>query len=96
MAGLPCPHCGELVEVFGSGGGRGVAESLTQLLGAPVPLLGSVPIDPRLREGGDTGVPIVVADPASPAAVALTAIARELGGRKTSLVGRPLTLTPVS
>ena len=96
MAGLPCPHCGEMVEVFGSGGGQAVADSLSTLLGAPVPLLGSVPIDPRLREGGDTGVPIVVADPQSPAAVALTAIARELGGRPRSLAGRPLSLTPVS
>ena len=96
MAGLPCPHCGELVEVFGSGGGQAVADSLTQLLGVTVPLLGSVPIDPRLREGGDAGVPIVIADPRSPAATALTAIASELGGRPRSLVGRPLTLTPVS
>ena len=96
MAGLPCPHCGELVEVFGSGGGQAVADSLSQLLGVKVPLLGSVPIDPRLREGGDAGVPIVLADPQSPAAVALTGVAGELGGRPRSLVGRPLTLTPVS
>jgi ATP-binding protein involved in chromosome partitioning len=96
MAGLPCPHCGELVEVFGAGGGQAVADSLSQLLGAPVPLLGSVPIDPRLREGGDAGVPIVLADPQSPGAVALTAIAKQLGDRRPSLVGRPLSLTPVS
>ena len=94
MAGLPCPHCGEMVDVFGSGGGQAVGDSLTQLVGAPVPLLGSVPIDPRLREGGDAGVPIVLADPSSPAAVALRDIATELSGRTRSLVGRPLTLTP--
>jgi ATP-binding protein involved in chromosome partitioning len=96
MAGLPCPHCGELVEVFGSGGGQAVADSLAKLVGAPVPLLGSVPIDPRLREGGDDGLPIVLAAPDAPAAAALTAIARQLGTRSQSLVGRPLTLTPVS
>jgi len=96
MAGLPCPHCGEIVDVFGSGGGQAVADSLTQLVGAPVPLLGSVPIDPRLRQGGDAGVPIVIADPSSPAAVALRDVASELSGRTRSLVGRPLTLTPVS
>ena len=96
MAGLPCPHCGELVEVFGSGGGQAVADSLSQLLGVRVPLLGSVPIDPRLREGGDAGTPIVLSDPTSPAAAALLAIAAELGGRPRSLVGKPLTLTPVS
>src|SRR4029077_9777005 len=87
MAGLPCPHCGEMVDVFGSGGGQAVADSLTKLVGAPVPLLGSVPIDPRLREGGDTGTPIVVSDPASPAAVALRSIASELGHRTRSLAG---------
>jgi ATP-binding protein involved in chromosome partitioning len=96
MAGLPCPHCGEMVDVFGSGGGQAVADSLTQLVGAPVPLLGSVPIDPRLREGGDAGVPIVLADPSSPAAIALSDIATELSGRTRSLVGRPLSLSPVS
>ncbi|MDQ1684218.1 MAG: ATP-binding protein involved in chromosome partitioning [Frankiaceae bacterium] len=96
MAGLPCPHCGEMVEVFGSGGGQAVADSLTQLVGAPVPLLGSVPIDPRLREGGDAGVPIVLASPESPAAVALRDIAGALGARTRSLVGRPLSLSPVS
>jgi ATP-binding protein involved in chromosome partitioning len=96
MAGMPCPHCGEVVDVFGAGGGQQVADSLSALVGAPVPLLGSVPIDPRLREGGDTGTPIVVADPQSPSAVVLGKIARELSQRATSLVGKPLTLTPVS
>src|SRR3954449_8701280 len=96
MAGLPCPHCGEMVDVFGTGGGQAVADSLAKLVGAPVPLLGSVPIDPRLREGGDAGVPIVAALPDSPAAVALRQIAEEIGGRSRSLVGRPLTLTPVT
>ena len=96
MAGLPCPHCGETVDVFGAGGGQEVADSLSALVGAPIPLLGSVPIDPRLREGGDAGTPIVVADPEAPAAVVLSKIARELGTRTRSLVGRPLNLTPVS
>ena len=96
MSGLPCPHCGELVEVFGSGGGQAVADSLSTLLGVPIPLLGSVPIDTRLREGGDQGLPIVLTAPESPAAVALTGIAKVLGARTQSLVGRPLSLTPVS
>ena len=94
MAGMPCPHCGGTVDVFGSGGGQAVADSLSTLLGVPVPLLGSVPIDPRLREGGDTGMPIVLAHPDSPSAVALRSIGSELGSRSRSLVGRPLNLTP--
>ncbi|HTR69490.1 MAG TPA: Mrp/NBP35 family ATP-binding protein [Mycobacteriales bacterium] len=95
MAGLPCPHCGETIDVFGAGGGQTVADRLSEILGTPVPLLGSVPIDPRMREGGDTGHPIVLADPGSDAAVALTAIADDLGNRSRGLAGRPLSLSPV-
>jgi ATP-binding protein involved in chromosome partitioning len=95
MAGLPCPHCGEMIDVFGAGGGQAVAARLSELTGAPVPLLGSVPIDPRLREGGDTGRPIVLSDPGCDAAVALRAIATTLAARSRGLAGRSLSLTPV-
>jgi ATP-binding protein involved in chromosome partitioning len=95
MAGLPCPHCGEMVDVFGVGGGQAVADSLSALLGTPVPLLGSIPIDPRLREGGDTGVPIIIDAPDADSAVALRAIADSIGRRARGLAGRALTLTPV-
>ena len=59
------------MEVFGSGGGQAVADSLSRALGAPVPLLGQVPLETRLRECGDGGTPIVLAEPDSPAATAL-------------------------
>ena len=95
MSYLPCPHCGERVEVFGSGGGQAVADTLTRLMGAPVPLLGEVPIDTRLREAGDVGTPLVVSDPDSPAAQELKTIAESLAGRSRSLAGRQLGLTPV-
>jgi ATP-binding protein involved in chromosome partitioning len=95
MSYLPCPHCGERVDVFGSGGGVAVADTLTKLTGAPVPLLGEVPIDPRLREAGDTGVPIVLADPDAPAAQQLRKVAESLAGRARSLAGRQLGLSPV-
>ena len=95
MAGLPCPHCGEMIDVFGAGGGIAVAESLSRILGTEVPLLGSVPIDPRVREGGDTGLPIVVADPDADAAVALRAIAAKLKAKTRGLAGRSLSLSPV-
>jgi ATP-binding protein involved in chromosome partitioning len=96
MAGLPCPHCGELVEVFGSGGGAAVAETLSRDTGTTVPLLGSVPIDVRLREGGDTGRPLVLDDPSAPAAAALIEVAESLAVRSRGLAGRSLSLTPVS
>ncbi len=94
MAWLPCPHCDERVEVFGSGGGEQVASGLSRSLGADVPLLGAVPIDVRLREGGDNGQPLVLSDPEAPAAVTLTQIATRLGRRERGLLGKSLSLTP--
>ncbi len=94
MSWLELPS-GERMELFGAGGGAAVAESLTRATGARVPLLGQIPIDVRLREGGDDGRPIVVHDPSAPAAVALRAVADKIGTRQRSLAGRPLDLTPV-
>jgi ATP-binding protein involved in chromosome partitioning len=95
MSYLPCPHCGERVDIFGSGGGEAVAQTLTRLIGAPVRVLGEVPIDTRLREAGDAGLPLVLSDPDSPAAQQLRKIAEELAGRSRSLAGRQLGLSPV-
>jgi ATP-binding protein involved in chromosome partitioning len=94
MSYLPCPHCNERVDVFGTGGGQAVADTLTRLTGAPVPLLGEIPIDTRLREAGDSGRPLVLSDPESPAGLQLRKIAETLGGRSRSLAGRQLGLTP--
>ncbi|HEY7918276.1 MAG TPA: Mrp/NBP35 family ATP-binding protein [Streptosporangiaceae bacterium] len=94
MSSLACPHCGEPVPVFGSGGGQAVADALTRVTGAPVPLLGQVPIDVRLREGGDRGVPLVIADPDSAAAEQLAGIANGMVNRSRGLAGRRLGLTP--
>jgi ATP-binding protein involved in chromosome partitioning len=94
MSYLICPHCGEPTEVFGSGGGASVAAALSRLSGAPVPLLGQVPIDVRLREGGDAGMPLVLGDPDSPAGLALRKIADDLGARSRGLAGRSLGITP--
>ena len=94
MSYFPCPHCGEPVDVFGSGGGQTVADALTRTLGTSVPLLGQVPIDVRLREGGDQGRPIVLDDPDSAASKELRAIADKISGRSKSLRGRQLGLSP--
>ncbi len=95
MAYLPCPHCDERIEVFGKGGGQAVAQALSRLVGTTVPLLGEVPIDLRLREAGDEGTPLVLAEPTAPAARELAAIADKLARRSRSLVGRQLGVTPV-
>jgi ATP-binding protein involved in chromosome partitioning len=60
-----------------------------------VPLLGQVPIDIRLREGGDAGMPLVLSDPDSPAGLQLRKIADGLAGRGRGLAGRSLGLSPV-
>ncbi len=94
MAYLVCAHCGEQTDIFGSGGGATVAAALSRLSGTQVPLLGQVPIDVRLREGGDRGIPLVLGDPDSPAGLALRKIADDLGARGRGLAGRHLGLTP--
>lgn len=94
MSGMPCPHCDEIIDVFGSGGGQRVAEGLTRTTGASVPVLGQIPIDVRLREGGDDGRPVVLTDPESPAGSALRTIAGKLGGRQRGLAGLSLGITP--
>jgi ATP-binding protein involved in chromosome partitioning len=96
MSWLPCPHCGHRIDVFGAGGGQSVAAALTRTLGAQVPLLGQIPLDLRLREQSDTGQPLVLTDPATPAAKELLAVAGLLATRGRGLAGRPLGLTPVS
>ncbi|MFO0705467.1 MAG: Mrp/NBP35 family ATP-binding protein [Nitrospira sp.] len=78
MSYFVCGHCGERTEIFSHGGGERAAEKVG------VPFLGRIPIDPAIRDGGDTGHPIVVANPASPQAAAFREIAQkliaELGG----------------
>jgi ATP-binding protein involved in chromosome partitioning len=95
MSWLELPD-GSRMELFGAGGGQRVADSLSRAVGTPVPLLGSVPMDISLREGADTGTPVVLSHPDSPASVALRAVARTLGQRARGLAGRSLGLTPVA
>jgi ATP-binding protein involved in chromosome partitioning len=95
MAWLELPD-GSRMELFGSGGGQIVADSLTKSVGAPVPLLGQIPLDVALREGGDSGVPVVLSHPDSASAVVLRGVARQLSRRARGLVGRSLGVTPVS
>jgi ATP-binding protein involved in chromosome partitioning len=72
MSYFDCPHCGKPTALFGSGGGRRLADELE------LPLLGEIPMDPRILMGGDSGRPIVVGEPESSAARALTGIAERV------------------
>ena len=93
MSWLELPT-GERMEIFGSGGGAVVAAKLTRTLGAEVPLLGQIPLDTRVREAGDAGLPIVLSEPTAPAAQAMSAIADGLAVRRDSLIGKSLGLRP--
>lgn len=93
MSFLTLPD-GSTMEVFGSGGGEVLSKRLSQTVNAPVELLGQIPLDVALREGGDIGAPIVLANPQSPAAVALLGIAEKLAQRPRGLSGMSLGVTP--
>jgi ATP-binding protein involved in chromosome partitioning len=71
MSYFACPHCGERTDIFGHGGGKAMADDFK------IPLLGEVPIDVRVRSGGDEGQPVVAAAPDSAAAQAF----REVAGK---------------
>ncbi len=86
MSYYVCPHCGEHDDIFGTGGGAEAAETLG------VPLMAKVPLLPALRAGGDSGKPIVIADPDAPASEALREAARAVARATKSKVGKPLTL----
>ena len=75
MSYFVCGHCHERTEIFGSGGGRKIAEEMQ------IPFLGEVPIDTRVRSGGDDGQPIVSAAPDAPAAQAFSAVASQVAAQ---------------
>ncbi|GAB3595906.1 antiporter inner membrane protein [Corynebacterium faecale] len=91
MSAMVLPD-GTTMDVFGAGGGEKVAKRLSLITGEDVAVLGSVPLDPSLRMGGDVGNPIAIAEPASPTAAAINEIADKLSRRKVSIVGKTLGL----
>jgi ATP-binding protein involved in chromosome partitioning len=72
MSWFECPHCGKPTPIFGSGGGERLAREVG------LPLLGQIPLYPRVLESGDAGTPIVLSDPQSSAARALSAVAERV------------------
>jgi len=72
MSWFECPHCGKPTAIFGTGGGRRLAEELE------LPLLGEIPLYPRVYEGGDRGTPIVVAEPEATASRAIRTLAERV------------------
>ena len=81
MSGMKCPHCGEPIDVFGAGGGEALATEMK------VPFLGRIPLDPAVREAGDSGTPTVLSASGSGAGVALDDIADKVLDTLAALVG---------
>ena len=75
MSYFTCPHCNEDTEIFSSGGGKETSERYD------VPLLGKIPLDPVIREGGDAGTPIVEAEADSPHAKAFIEISKSVADK---------------
>ena len=92
MSHFVCPDCGHETDIFGHGGGQKMAEDMN------VPFLGRIPIYEPIREGGDTGVPIVLGEPESPAAKAFMAAAERVAAEISiaSYKRAPIPLTPIS
>ncbi|ASN21013.1 Mrp/NBP35 family ATP-binding protein [Arthrobacter sp. YN] len=93
MSFLEMPDGGRM-ELFGSGGGAILAGRLSAAVGSEVPLLGQIPFDIRLREGGDAGKPVVLAAPETAAAKAMQGVASALASRPRGLSGLSLGIEP--
>ena len=92
MSESPCPHCGELIALFGSGGGEETSRRLSELVGTKVPLLAKIPFDIRLRDGGDEGIPAALSEDSTPTTKAIGELLENISVRPRSLAGVPLSL----
>lgn len=85
---------GDRIEIFGSGGGDAVAARLSEITGESVAVLGQIPMSVKLREGSDSGVPIVVSSQTDEAAAAIRSIATKISQSPLGLAGRKLRVSP--
>jgi ATP-binding protein involved in chromosome partitioning len=85
---------GSKLELFGSGGGKAVAERLTSIAGTPVDLIGQIPMSIPLREGSDRGAPVVLSTPSDPAASVIIEIAGKIAESRIGLAGKRLGISP--
>jgi ATP-binding protein involved in chromosome partitioning len=90
MSYFVCPQCSHESDIFGTGGGEAMAQSIG------VPFLGRIPLYQPIREGGDSGVPLMISEPESPAARAITAAAERAAAQVSiASYGRTIPLTVV-
>ena len=82
MSYLQCPHCNEQINIFGRGGGQKISEKFD------IPFLGEIPLFPQIMEGSDKGKPVIISDPDSIQANALTKMAKVTAGRISVIAAR--------
>jgi ATP-binding protein involved in chromosome partitioning len=75
MSAFVCPHCGEATEIFGRGGGEAFGRR------HELEYFGGIPLDVKVRQGGDAGVPAVAQREPGAAAVVMRALARQVAAR---------------
>jgi ATP-binding protein involved in chromosome partitioning len=90
MSAFVCPHCGEATEIFGRGGGEKFARQ------QGIEYFGGVPLDVKVRQGGDVGVPAVVQREPGPAAEVLRSLARTVAARMSVRAAREAPVLSVS
>lgn len=91
MSYFVCPTCKTESDIFGKGGGEGLAKDMK------IPFLGHVPISEPIRHGGDNGVPIVLSEPESPSSRAFFSVAEQMAAQiSIASYKKPIPLTPVS
>lgn len=95
LSGLVVPETDQVIDVFGMGAGLEIAKQLSAATNSNIDLLGTIPIDPQVRLGGDSGEPIILSHPDAPAAKAIKSIANTLSVMPRGLVGQTLKIDPV-
>jgi ATP-binding protein involved in chromosome partitioning len=90
MSYYACPSCGHEADIFGHGGGEQLAQQLE------VPFLGRIPIYQPIREGGDSGVPLIIGEPESPAAKAFLAVAERTAAQISIASFNRMTTIPLT
>lgn len=89
MSYLELPD-GSRMDIFGTGGGQKMAQE------SGVPFIGSIPMDPAVRQGGDTGTPIVIGNPESPVAKALVSIAQDVAAKVSIAALQRANVVPIN
>lgn len=79
MSYFLCPHCGERTDIFDHGGAKRMAERMN------VPFLGEIPLDAKIRLGGDTGLPVTITEPDSPLGLAFKNVSQQVAARVSVL-----------